>query len=262
MDVATQNASLEAPIFRPATGGTWLPDQAARGPFDGLQGGAVAALMCSQVEALADADQLGFVASFNAHFLRPTPLEPLSVACEPLRRGRRVNVVDVRLSAASGLCAVARATLIGALPNSALPTPPRSPTDPAAFALTQRTAPHGGAWLMDEMEVRASDAGVVWFRLRRPINDDAGPMSRVLPAADWAHGLGPPLGAANKPLAAIPNPDVSVRLFRAPRGSWIGVGAASAWSLDGVGAGWASLSDEEGLIGQVAMSIAVTLLQP
>lgn len=262
MDVGPHDDSVDAPIFRYTGGGAWLPDHAARGPFDGIQGGAVAALMCSRAEAMADAEQLGFVAAFSAHFLRPTPLEPLSVSCEPLRRGRRVNVVDVRLSAASGLCAVARATTISASPNAALPTPARSPSNAAGYPLTRRTAPHGGAWLMDEMEVRTSDAGRVWFRLRRPITRDAGPMSRVLPAADWAHGLGPPLGAGEKPLAAIPNPDVSVRLFRAPRGPWIGVDAASAWSLDGVGAGWAMLSDEDGLIGQVAMSIAVTLLQP
>jgi hypothetical protein len=261
MQVASQGAHAEDALFRRSAGGDWLPGPEARGPFEGMQGGAVAALMCSQVEALAAAEQLGFVAAFTAHFLKPTPLELLNVSCEPLRLGRRVSVVEVRLSAASGLCAVGRATLIGPLSNEALPTPPAVRTDPSAYPLVVRRAPHGGAWFMDEMEVRASDGGTTWFRLRRRINDDEGPMSRVLPAADWAHGLGAPLGAAEKPAAAIPNPDVTVHLLRAPAGPWIGLDAASAWSSSGVGAGWAALHDEIGPIGRVAMSIAVTLLQ-
>jgi len=255
MNWARRDTPAQAPIFQQSAGGDWLPDDSARGPFAGMQGGAVAALMCSQVEALAAVERLGFVAAFTAHFLKPTPLEPLAVACEPLRRGRRVNVIDVSLSAASGLCAVGRATLIETL--EVFGAPPPALTDPTAYPVTRRSAAHGGAWFMDEMEVRTSEAGVTWFRLRRPVNDDAGPMSRVLPAADWAHGLGGPIALAARP-AAIPNPDLSVHLVRPPRGAWIGVDAGRAWSAAGIGAGWAALHDEAGLIGRVAMSIAVT----
>lgn len=250
----------EAPVFTRMSPNIWRPHPIARGPFDGMQGGAAAALMCAGIEALAAADGLGFVASFAANFLKPVALDDLMVDCEPLRIGRRVSVVDARLSTAGGLCAVARATLIAGVFNEAIPEPPRARVDPTSFAPIARAAPHGGPWFMDAMEVRAGHDGRQWFRLRRAVIEGQGPMARTLPAADWAHGLGEPLGAVGKPAATIPNPDLSVHLLRPPVGDWIGLQPASGWSKAGVGAGWAALYDTEGRIGQVAMSIAVSLL--
>ncbi len=250
----------DVPVFAPVSQSRWRPHPIARGPFDGMQGGAAAALMCAGVEALAAAEGLGFAASFTAHFLKPVALDELIVDCAPLRVGRRVSVVDARLSTSDGICAVARATLVAGVFDEAIPEPPPARVDPTTFDPIVRAAPHGGLWFMDAMEVRADGEGRHWFRLKRPIVGGQGPMTMTLPAADWAHGLGPPLGAVAKPLAAIPNPDLSVHLIRPPVGDWIGLSPASGWSKAGVGAGWAALFDTEGRIGQVAMSVAVTLL--
>jgi hypothetical protein len=252
-------AATTKPLFVRAKDGTFAPDPIVRGPFDGMQGGTAAALMCSQIEAAAAMEGWGFVASITTHFLRPVPVEPLAVVVEPLRRGKRVNIVDAHLSSAKGPCALARATLIGHLFNEATPMPPPEPRDPTQLPSRNRAAPHGQPWLMDAMEARGGEDGTAWFRLLRPVVSDAGPMSTVLPAADWAHGVAPPLGATQPRLAAIPNPDVAVHLFRAPAGAWIALEAASAWSKEGIGVGWAALSDSQGLIGRVAMSVAVSL---
>ena len=249
-----------APLFQRSATGAWIPDPIVRGPFEGMQGGAVAALMCAQVEAAAATESWGFVSAVTAHFLKPVPLEPLTVVIEPLRRGKRVNVVDAQLSSAKGLCAVARATLIAEAHDDRTPVPTPQHLDPQILPLRQRAAPHGGPWMMDAMQVRGGDDGIAWFRLQRPIVDGAGAMSAVLPAADWAHGIRPPLGAETRGLAAIPNPDVTVHLFRAARSDWIGVDSASAWSKQGIGVGWADLHDVDGLIGRVAMSVAVSML--
>lgn len=257
MDIATACN----PVFSRTPRQTWLADPIARGPFEGLQGGVVAALMSAQIEALAVAENLGAVRAFTVHFLKPVPIGELVVACQPLRVGRRVGVVDATLMAGAELCAVARATLIAAMPDARIPCPPPEPRDPTRLPLLRRAAPHGGAWFMDAMEVRAGQDGWTWFRLGRPVCAGQGPMTRVLPAADWAHGVGALLGAPARPAAAIPNPDLTVHLFRPPEGEWVGLDAASAWSGAGVGAGWAAIHDERGLIGRVAMSIAVTLLE-
>jgi hypothetical protein len=249
------------PLFARNADGAFIPDPTVRGPFEGMQGGTAAALMCAEVEAAAAREGWGFVASFTTHFLRPVPVEPLAVSVEPLRRGKRVNVVDAQLSSPKGLCAVARATLIGEIFDEATPVPSREATDPTLLPLRNRKAPHGQPWLMDAMEARGGEGGAAWFRLLRPIAPNAGPMTAVLPAADWAHGVAPPLGADRAGLAAIPNPDVTVHLFRAPEGPWIGLEAASAWSKHGLGAGWAMLRDAHGLIGRVAMSVAVSMLR-
>ena len=249
-------------LFQKNAAGAWLSDPIVRGPFDGMQGGAAAALMCAQIEAVAASESWGFVSAVTTHFLRPVPIEPLTVVIEPLRRGKRVSIVDAQLSSSRGLCAVARATLIAESSDEATPVPPRQPFDPLTLPLRPRAAPHGGPWMMDAMEVRGADNGIAWFRLHQPIVDGAGAMSTVLPAADWAHGIWPPLGAETRGLAAIPNPDVTVHLLRAAEGEWIGVDAASAWSKQGVGVGWAALYDAQGLIGRVAMSVAVSMRAP
>jgi hypothetical protein len=247
-------------LFTKAADGSWLPDPFTRGPFEGMQGGAAAALMCAEIERAAAQEAWGLVAAFTAHFLRPVPLERLSVAIEPLRRGKRVNIIDAQLSSPKGVCAIARATLIGEAFVDATPTPPPDAGDPSILPLRTRAAHHGGPWLMDAMEVRGLERGMSWFRLKRPVAGDSGRMTAVLPAADWAHGIWPPMGADRSGLAMIPNPEVSVHLFRAPVGEWIGVDAASAWSKQGIGAGWAALRDVEGLIGRVAMSVAVSMI--
>jgi len=249
---------MTEPLFK-NDAGRWHPDPIVRGPFEGMQGGAAAALMCAEVEAAAAAESWGFVASCTTHFLRPVPVESLAVTIEPLRRGKRVNIIDAHLTSSKGLCAIARATLIAPAFNEATPTPPAAPADPEQLPQRRRAAPHGGPWLMDAMEVRGVDGETSWFRLLRPVVSNAGPMSAVLPAADWAHGIAPPLGAGGPRLAAIPNPEVTVHLFRPPMGVWIGLDAASAWSKQGIGTGWAALRDTHGLVGRVAMSVAVTM---
>jgi hypothetical protein len=242
-------------LFKPLAIGRWAPDPLARGPFDGIQGGAAAALMSAAIE-VGDG---WFIASATTHFLRPVPLAPLAVAAQPLRQGRRVCVVDATLSAPTGLVAVQRSTLIRMQDCAGLPTSPKSPASPDQFPLQSRPAPHGLSWLMDAMEARLGPDGVWWFQLRIPIVGSDEPMTWVLPAADWAHGLAAPAGAATRPPGiAIPNPDLTVHLFRRPVGAWIGVEPACAWSRAAIGAGWAALHDTDGLVGRVAMSIAVS----
>jgi len=244
------------PVFTRDADGGWSPGLYARGPFEGLQGGAVAALIAQAVEAAAD----GFVASVTTHFLKPAPLAPLRVTVRPLRTGRRVSLIDAEVSSAEGLVAVQRATVIAELPEARLPTPASAPADPEHLPRERRAAVHGGPWMMDTLDARVTD-GMVWFRDEQPLFDDPSPLARVLVAADWAHGLFAPLGTDVRPPVSIPNTDLSVNLFRLPRGAWIGVQAQTAWSRTGVGAGWAALLDTEGLIGRVAMSVAVTPLK-
>lgn len=112
---------------------------------------------------------------------------------------------------------------------------------------------------MDAMEVRSDAQGVTWFRLKRPIVSGAGCAASLLPAADWAHGIGAPLGALERPPLAFPNPDLTTHVLRPPVGDWIGLDPASAWSSASIGVGWASIYDLEGPIGRVAMSIAIGL---
>lgn len=247
-----------SPIFT-YRDGTWIPDPVARGPFEGIHGGAVASLMCAAVEK--EAEPTGFVASASTHFLRPVPLEPLTLEVHWLRQGRRVGTADVTLSNSSRELAVQRVTVIQKVEQPELQVPSSHTADPESGSLEQSDAPHGQAWLMDVMERRTVADGTVWFKMRRPIVELQGPLSSIIPVADWAHGIGAIRGVVVRPPGAIPNADLSVHLLRPPKGNWIGLHAESAWSTWSTGVGCGAIYDVEGLIGRVVMAVVVVPVQ-
>ena len=106
---------------------------------------------------------------------------------------------------------------------------------------------------MDAMEARIGD-GIAWFRMRHRIIDGQGPLASVLGPADWTHGIGRPVHN----VVADPNPNLTVQLFRQPRGEWVGVRAEARWSPSaGLGVGSGALLDVHGEIGRVSMSVVL-----
>jgi hypothetical protein len=104
---------------------------------------------------------------------------------------------------------------------------------------------------MDAMEARIGE-GVAWFRLGHAIIEGAGPLSQVLGPADWTHGIARPVHN----VVADPNPNLTVQLFRRPRGDWVGVRAHTRWQpASGLGTGGGVLLDLDGEIGRVSMSV-------
>jgi len=84
--------------------------------------------------------------------------------------------------------------------------------------------------------------------------DGQGPLTSVLGPADWAHGIGRPV----QNVVADPNPNLTVQLFRQPRGEWVGVRAEARWTpAAGLGVGSGTLLDVHGEIGRVSMSVVL-----
>lgn len=244
-------------IFLRETDGAWTATPLARGPFEGVQGGAAAALMTSAAE-LEFGDLLS---SITTHFLRPAPLGRLKVALRPVRIGRRVSVVDAELACEElGVVAVQRLTRIAPAPFSGLPCPPPEPFDPTCLPtadLPQRRSP----WIMETIDVRQEPGGRCWFRQKVPLFQPFSTLCRLITVADFAHGMTMPLGCEVRPNVAFPNTDVTVHVFRRPKGEWVGVDAATVWTMEAIGAGWGALYDTEGLVGRVAMSVAIMPLK-
>jgi hypothetical protein len=125
--------------------------------------------------------------------------------------------------------------------------------DPTRLPLRRAAAAHGRPWFMDAMEARLGE-GTAWFRLKRPVIANAGPLSSVLGPADWTHGIARPL----QNVVADPNPNLTVQLFRQPRGKWVGIRAQTRWRpAGGLGIGSGALLDEHGEIGCVSMSVVL-----
>ena len=241
----------------------WHPSSFAQGPFQGLQGGGVAALMCASAQAEAQARGWGRPASVMTSFLRPAPVAPLEVTIRALKEGRRASFVDADLSADGKTIACQRLCFLNAVDAPTYgPRADELPQDFATLPQRLRERPDKADWMWSAMEVRQERADRLWFRLRHPVCEGADGFAAALIAADWAHGILPPEGATDRGDIAIPNTDLIVHFVRPPHGEWIGVEPISAWHSDGVGAGWASLYDATGAFGRVSMSIAVTPLTP
>ncbi len=243
------------PIFTKDENSLWVSAPQASGPFHGLQGGAVAALMVSELEQQAQDQELGLAASASVEFVRPTPSGPLRTEPECLRRGRRVSVLTNAVYDGDSL--TARATVCFINPRSLPELSNRETTahDPASLPVfPAQQAPHGGLWMMDLFEVRKSGEGIVWFRYTDDIVAPMSAMGRVLGPADWTHGLGRPA----KPKLADPNINLQVTLARHPGGEFIGIRPRTTWMPSGIGLGEGELFDVEGFIGRVTMSVALT----
>jgi acyl-CoA thioesterase len=248
-----------APIFARSSDGRFAPTALAGGPFDGLQGGGVAALVAGTIEKVAAAD--GWPTTVFAHFLRPvasTTLLEVRVQC--VRRGRRVSVWEGSLHDSSHECARVRITFIKPRLLAGIE---RSSTgtifgDPNQLPARHWKSPQGGPWLLDAMDVRGPADGVYWMRMRRALFDEPTVLSWILPPADCAHGLEWTLAGWPLPIRALPNPDIALHLLRLPRSRWIGVRPSALHGDDGIGACQAMLFDQAGSLGSTSMSIAIS----
>ena len=244
-------------IFEPVGPNRWQPTAFAAGPFAGLQGGAVAGLLTAEVEALAEKRKWGTAIASSAWFLRPTPMTVLRTGLSVVMEGGRVSVIDNTLwpDGEDQPCATVRVTLSRerAVDIQGFTDEASDAADPLQFPRRAAKAAHGRPWFMDAMEARAGD-GVVWFRLNHAIIEGAGPLSSVLGPADWTHGIARPV----QNVVADPNPNLTVQLFRQPKGVWLGVRAQTRWRpASGLGTGGGILLDLDGEIGRVSMSVVL-----
>jgi Thioesterase-like superfamily len=235
----------------------WRPSPLAAGPFAGLQGGAVASLLTAEVEALATERNWGTAIASAAWFLRPTPMADLRSEIRVVSEGGRVSVIDNTLSPESEdkPCATVRVTLSRerAVEVPGLVEAGGTPADPTQYPVRTLHIVKGRQWFMDAMEARLGD-GIAWFRMNHEIIAGAGPLSSILGPADWTHGIARPV----QNVVADPNPNLTVQLFRQPRGAWVGVQAEARWRPSaGLGVGSGTLWDVDGEIGRVSMSVVL-----
>lgn len=256
---------MSEPIFH-RDGDAFVPTAHAVGPWDPgqLHGGAPGALIAQAL------DVPGFqVARVTFDFLGPVTADPLTVAVQTVKPGRRAQLAEAELSAGGRVVLRARALRLrrGAVDLADATQAPEPPPGPPADA---RPSPFPGARPGEQgfhttgMEIRflpGSDYGRgpahAWFRLARPLIDDEAPspLARVLAAADFGNGVS---RIVEFDRFLFINADLTVHLHREPVGEWVLLDARTR--LEGeTGAGLASsvLSDERGPIGLAAQSLFV-----
>lgn len=233
-----------------------------RGPWSSehQHGGPPAALIAHLVQAMAP--ELN-IARITVDFLRPVPIDRVSVRVEPLRAGAKVQRFVATLL--HGDTAVARATLALVRPTGVdvptaredvpLPTPARS----APFQFPFFREPLGYHTAMESrLALGTFGRGrvAIWMRQRVPLLPDAAPspVERVLIAADSGSGVS--AGIEHASHTAV-NFDLTVALHRPLEGEWVGLDSVSTYEPLGLGLADTRVVDMRGQVGRVLQGLVI-----
>jgi acyl-coenzyme A thioesterase PaaI-like protein len=257
-----------------------VPTEFSRGPWtpDALHGGPVAALAARAVESIPT-DEPMHVTRLTVELLRPVPLAPLSVSASVSRPGRKVQLVDARISSGDRDVAWGRALRVrlqrsgsdspdfpGASSPSSGPVPGVDPGAPPAHhggyrspapIGTYRAFHNAGAELVYVAgEFDGRGPATVWVRLAVPVvpGEEPTPLQRVVAAADFGNGVSSELDFAHY---VFINPDLTVYLHRPALGEWVCLDASTNIGIPGAGLAQSALWDMHGPIGRSIQSLLV-----
>ncbi len=252
-----------------------VPTELARGPWspDALHGGPVAALLARAVESVPTEEPM-HVARLTVELLRPVPLDRLSVSVSMARPGRKVQLVDARISSGDRDVAWGRALRIRLQPPDSRadgqpadsPVPDVDPDAPPGPGAGYRTPAPIGAYRAfhntgAELQYVAGafdqlGPATVWVRLAVPVvpGESPTPLQRVMAGADFGNGVSSELDFAHH---VFINPDLTVYLHRPAVGEWVCLDASTAIGAPGVGVAQSALWDVRGPIGRSLQGLLV-----
>lgn len=230
-----------------------------------LHGRLLGGVAARAIEADLDADGAAGpdhrVARLTVDLFRPAAMAPVTVSVTPVRRGRRLRVVDATVTVDGH--DVARATAVvlatGVEPPGriwrpeALPWPaPDTVLDPEAQGADER-------WLLRTVDggFGTGDRTRLWSADTAPLVDDEvmSPLVRAAVSGDIACPLA---NSSDQGLHYI-NGDYTLAMSRYPAGEWVGIEVAQQFHHDGIAVASANLVDGRGVF---ATSTGTSLARP
>ncbi len=241
----------------------------------GQAGGAVLALLGHVLEDVPTLTPMSLT-RLTVDIVRPVPVgERLQVATDVIREGKKIQLVDILLSAGDTVTTRARALRIrdldvGDLEGMPLSTSDLNPSTSAPPPEELSGVEHLtrvpkflslGAELRRSLEP-VDGINIAWCRLRVPVV--AGEAVRDTSRAAFPLDMVNLLGVRLDPRRATSiNPDVTGHLCRAPIGDWIALTGHTHYS-HGVahGVSMATMSDAEGVFGVTSTSQILDPTEP
>ena len=232
------------------TRGPWSPRHQHGGPPSALL-----------ARALQHAAPDFLIVRITVDFLRPVPIDRLTVRVDTLRAGSKVQrlvaylVHDDRV-VAQALAACARPGSV-AITSPANDPPLPSPEHGRPFEFPFFAEPVSYHAAMETRIVRGdwgSGRVAAWMRQRVPLvaGTPTAPLERVLVAADSSSGVS---AAIEHKLASAINADLTVSLHRPLHGEWVGLESLSIYEPSGVGLADTRVHDVHGPIGRALQSL-------
>lgn len=237
----------------------------AAGPWDPglMHGGAPSALIAWAAEQVETPAPMR-IARLTIDLLRPVPVAGLGVETEVLRQGRKIQLVQVRLTA-DGV-EVTRGTVLKVrsadleLPGDLLPPLDEPLPEAGTPSPTRLGTPNnfGGNYEIRSVRGGFGQHGPAanWFRQHRPtiLGQAISPAMRAAAVADFSNGISSVLPFEDWTFI---NGDLTVSFARLPRGEWILSNAVSWISPDGAGLATTRLADRDGYFGVAQQSLVV-----
>jgi hypothetical protein len=226
-----------------------------------LHGRLLAALAARSAEEVAGGPDMRPV-RITVDLFRAAPMEPVNVASEVVRSGRRVRVVQTVITCAGHDVARAAALLLraGDQPAGGVWGPePWSVPSPERLAPMAAEPDEGGfldVRIVSEGGFTAVAQKRLWIREVRPLVDgeEPSPFVRAVAAGDLAS----PFSNSGDAGLHFINADLTVYLGRLPEGEWIGLEVAGRTSADGISVSACNLYDASGAIGHCAVGSVAT----
>ena len=245
-------------LYEPSESGGFLPSEHTRGPWDpdAQHGGAPAALIGRALES----EDLR-LARVTYELVRPVPLAELRLETEVVRPGKRVQLVEARLSAAGETVVralglrVRRGRGPGAGEHVLPPSPPSSPRARLG-AQTLNFASSANDIRFTRGEYKRPGPALAWVHLTMPVvaGEEPTGIQRALAAADFGNGFSSVLDWDRY---AFINPDLTVYFERDPVGSWIALDAVTRLQPDGTGIAESVLFDQTGRFGRAVQALLI-----
>jgi hypothetical protein len=241
------------------TGGPWQAGSQS--------GGAVLALLGHVLEDVPTLVPMSLT-RLTADFVRPVPVgKPLLVSPQVIREGKKLQVVDLTVTAGDADCVRARAlrvrdadlTALDGMPSSTTGDDPASRLPPADDLQRVDELPRVADFLRYGAEMRRTAEPVgglhgVLLRLRVPVvaGEPVRATSRVALPMDFVNLIG--LGLQTMRATAV-NPDVSAHVLRPPLDGWVALIGDTRFGPEvGHGVSVATMSDASGVFGITSTS--------
>ncbi|QLY27942.1 thioesterase family protein [Nocardia huaxiensis] len=205
------------------------------------------------------------IGRLTMEILGPIPVSEIEVRAWIERPGKRVEMVAAELAARKPdgtrrVVATARAWRIATSDTAAVALTQDQPLPPVAETSGFDSGIPSG-WdvgYVRTVDLRAIDGPGrrVWVRSLTTVVDDEPmtPLVRALAVVDIANGVGAQLDPAHWTFL---NTDLTVDLFRAPEGEWIGLDVQTSIGPDGIGLCSTTLFDEQGALGRSMQTLEV-----
>ena len=243
----------------PLTGGPWSPEHQHAGP--------PSALICRAIERAGAPHGFTHISRLTVNLLRPLSIGDCRIALRADHLGRNAGHFSGVLTA--GAKDIALFTALAqreqelqapdGAPGHPPPMAPRPPDDCPVVRMAFAEGAFGYTQLVENrLAAGAFTQGpcAVWFRLNHPLiaGETPSPYQRVAVAADSGNGISAALDFTKY---VFINCDLTINLFRRPRGEWICLDAKSWIGGNSCGLAESALYDAQGLIGRATQSLAV-----